>query len=236
MRSQAARRLPAVDRSGSGRRVGGHRPTMPMGQSRSRETRPRPHQLAHRRWGRRALDVGASTGFHPGPARPWCAARRCPRRRSRSTPPIGAADPACLRRGGVSVRDLDSLSLDPFDILVADLSSSPDGRDARHVARAVTPEGEVVLLVKPQFEVGRERLGKNGIVSRSRDRALAIRAGGGLRGRARRPGRAGPAAAVRSRARTATRSSCSGFARQTGRTWIRPCSPTYDRGGVSAPR
>lgn len=66
------------------------------------------------------------------------------------------------------------LSLDPFDILVADLSFISLTVAMPAMARAVTPEGEVVLLVKPQFEVGRERLGKNGIVSRSRDRALAI--------------------------------------------------------------
>lgn len=61
-----------------------------------------------------------------------------------------------------------------FDILVADLSFISLTVAMPAMARAVTPEGEVVLLVKPQFEVGRERLGKNGIVSRSRDRALAI--------------------------------------------------------------
>ena len=33
---------------------------------------------------------------------------------------------------------------------------------------------EVVLLVKPQFEVGRERVGKNGVVRNLDDRALAI--------------------------------------------------------------
>jgi 23S rRNA (cytidine1920-2'-O)/16S rRNA (cytidine1409-2'-O)-methyltransferase len=85
-----------------------------------------------------------------------------------------AADPRVSDVEGVSVRDLDSLSLDPFDILVADLSFISLTVAMPAMARAVTPEGEVVLLVKPQFEVGRERLGKNGIVSRSRDRALAI--------------------------------------------------------------
>ncbi len=88
--------------------------------------------------------------------------------------PSVAADPRVSDVEGVSVRDLDSLSLDPFDILVADLSFISLTVAMPAMARAVTPEGEVVLLVKPQFEVGRERLGKNGIVSRSRDRALAI--------------------------------------------------------------
>ena len=38
----------------------------------------------------------------------------------------------------------------------------------------LTTPKEVVLLVKPQFEVGRERVGKNGVVRNLKDRALAI--------------------------------------------------------------
>ena len=38
----------------------------------------------------------------------------------------------------------------------------------------LAPPREVVLLVKPQFEVGRERVGKNGVVRNLEDRALAI--------------------------------------------------------------
>ena len=38
----------------------------------------------------------------------------------------------------------------------------------------LTTPKEVVLLVKPQFEVGRERVGKNGVVRNPKDRALAI--------------------------------------------------------------
>ena len=36
------------------------------------------------------------------------------------------------------------------------------------------PPKEVVLLVKPQFEVGRERVGKKGVVRNNKDRADAI--------------------------------------------------------------
>jgi 23S rRNA (cytidine1920-2'-O)/16S rRNA (cytidine1409-2'-O)-methyltransferase len=36
------------------------------------------------------------------------------------------------------------------------------------------PPREVVLLVKPQFEVGRDRVGKNGVVRDTRDHAAAI--------------------------------------------------------------
>jgi 23S rRNA (cytidine1920-2'-O)/16S rRNA (cytidine1409-2'-O)-methyltransferase len=38
----------------------------------------------------------------------------------------------------------------------------------------LTAPKEVVLLVKPQFEVGRERIGKKGVVRDMGDRALAI--------------------------------------------------------------
>jgi 23S rRNA (cytidine1920-2'-O)/16S rRNA (cytidine1409-2'-O)-methyltransferase len=38
----------------------------------------------------------------------------------------------------------------------------------------VTDDGDVVVLVKPQFEVGRTRLGKGGIVRSQGDRAWAV--------------------------------------------------------------
>ena len=53
----------------------------------------------------------------------------------------------------------------PFDVIVADTSFI----SLRTIlARAVTylaPDGEIVALVKPQFEAGRERLGRGGVVS-----------------------------------------------------------------------
>ena len=38
----------------------------------------------------------------------------------------------------------------------------------------LTPPREVVLLVKPQFEVGREKIGKKGVVRDAKDQAIAI--------------------------------------------------------------
>lgn len=40
--------------------------------------------------------------------------------------------------------------------------------------RLLQPPREVVLLVKPQFEVGRSRVGKHGVVRDSQDQAIAI--------------------------------------------------------------
>ena len=59
-----------------------------------------------------------------------------------------------------------------------------------------SPDGDLLPMVKPQFEVGKERLGSGGVV-----RDPALRAGGGRRGRpTRRPRSAGtPAACARVR-------------------------------------
>lgn len=59
-------------------------------------------------------------------------------------------------------------------LVVADLSFI----SLRLVLSALTtvcaPEGDLVVMVKPQFEVGRERLGKGGVVSGAADRADAV--------------------------------------------------------------
>ncbi len=121
--------------------------------------------------GRRALDAGASTG--------------------------GFTD-CLLQRGAVAVTALDvgygqlawSLQTDdrvtivdrtnirhvvpadigaPFDVVVADLSFISLGTVAAALAACGSETTDYVLLVKPQFEVGADRVGKGGIV---RDPAL----------------------------------------------------------------
>ncbi len=66
---------------------------------------------------------------------------------------------------GVHARDLtDAIAPGPFDLIVADLSFiSLTQVLARWPAR-LAPDGHVIALVKPQFEVGRDGLGKGGIV------------------------------------------------------------------------
>jgi 23S rRNA (cytidine1920-2'-O)/16S rRNA (cytidine1409-2'-O)-methyltransferase len=61
----------------------------------------------------------------------------------------------------------------PFDIVVADLSFISMTQVAPHIARFVSPSGDCVVLVKPQFEVGRGGLDKKGVV---RDEARRIAA------------------------------------------------------------
>ena len=126
--------------------------------------------------GRRALDVGASTG--------------------------GFTD-VLLQRGADSVIALDvaygelhwrlrndervivverrnarqiepgELPYEP-DLIVADLSFISLTKVLPAVARAAAPRFDLLAMVKPQFEVGRERVGKGGVVRSADDRRAAL--------------------------------------------------------------
>jgi 23S rRNA (cytidine1920-2'-O)/16S rRNA (cytidine1409-2'-O)-methyltransferase len=126
--------------------------------------------------GRRALDVGASTG--------------------------GFTD-VLLQRGAASVIALDvaygelhwrlrnddrvvvierknARSLEagelPYqpDLIVADVSFISLTKVLPAVAAAAAPRFDLLAMVKPQFEVGRERVGKGGVVRSAEDRRAAL--------------------------------------------------------------
>lgn len=128
--------------------------------------------------GRRALDAGASTG--------------------------GFTD-VLLRRGAVHVVAVDvgygqlawslqrdervtvvdrtnvrALTLEqvgaPVDLVVADLSFIPLGLVLPALVACATPDADLLPMVKPQFEVGRERLPSGGVVRDPGLRAEAVRA------------------------------------------------------------
>jgi 23S rRNA (cytidine1920-2'-O)/16S rRNA (cytidine1409-2'-O)-methyltransferase len=74
---------------------------------------------------------------------------------------------------GVNARDLTgALIPEPIDLLVCDISFV----SVTKVLEAALSlcRGEAVVLIKPQFEVGRERIGKGGIVSDRTATAAAI--------------------------------------------------------------
>ena len=75
----------------------------------------------------------------------------------------------------VAARDLTPDNLDgrPVDLVVADLSFISLTKFLDTFAEVTAPDGTWLLMVKPQFEVGRDALGKDGVV---RDPALRVQA------------------------------------------------------------
>lgn len=65
----------------------------------------------------------------------------------------------------VNIRDL-TLDLigGPVDLVVGDLSFIGLGLVLDPLISVTAPDGDLALMVKPQFEVGKERLGKGGVV------------------------------------------------------------------------
>jgi len=86
-----------------------------------------------------------------------------------------ASDPRVTERSGLNIRDARAGDLGgPAQLLVADLSFISLRLVLPVLRDLVEATGDLVLLVKPQFEVGRERLGKGGIVRSAGNRAMAI--------------------------------------------------------------
>jgi 23S rRNA (cytidine1920-2'-O)/16S rRNA (cytidine1409-2'-O)-methyltransferase len=133
---------------------------------------PRGLQVA----GRRCLDAGASTGGFTD-----VLLRR------------GARQVVCVDVGygqlawslqtddRVEVRDRTNIRVlegDPLDppaeLVVADLSFISLRIVLPALVRSSTPDADLVLMVKPQFEVGRDRLGAGGVVREPDLRAAAV--------------------------------------------------------------
>jgi 23S rRNA (cytidine1920-2'-O)/16S rRNA (cytidine1409-2'-O)-methyltransferase len=76
-----------------------------------------------------------------------------------------------------NVRELTLEAIDgvPADIVVGDLSFIPLGLVLPALARCAAPDADLVLMVKPQFEVGKERLGSGGVVRSTQLRADAVK-------------------------------------------------------------
>jgi len=75
-----------------------------------------------------------------------------------------------------NVRTLTPSDIDgPVDLTVADLSFISLGLVLPALASCTGPDGDLVPMVKPQFEVGRDRLGSGGVVRDPVHRADAVR-------------------------------------------------------------
>ena len=118
--------------------------------------------------GRTALDVGASTGGFTQVLLERGAARV-------HAIDVGhgqlaaeiAADPRVVAREGLNARDLTAADLggDRPDLVVADVSFISLTLLLVPILGAASDSADLLLMVKPQFEVGRERLGKGGVVT-----------------------------------------------------------------------
>ena len=91
-----------------------------------------------------------------------------------------AADPRVTSREGVNVRDLEppghgtGVGGTGVDLIVADLSFISLTLAVEPLAAWLRPDGDMVLMVKPQFEVGAGRLGRGGVVRRPEDKTDAV--------------------------------------------------------------
>ncbi|MFI6349232.1 TlyA family RNA methyltransferase [Streptomyces sp. NPDC050560] len=127
--------------------------------------------------GRRALDAGASTGGFTDVLLRAGAAHVV-------AVDVGygqlawslRSDPRVTVRDRTNVRELTLEQVgEPVDLVVGDLSFIPLALVLPALVRCASPGADLVLMVKPQFEVGRERLGSGGVVRSPRLRADAVR-------------------------------------------------------------
>ncbi|MBO9533745.1 MAG: TlyA family RNA methyltransferase [Solirubrobacteraceae bacterium] len=85
-----------------------------------------------------------------------------------------------------NARDLDPAAVgEPVDAVVADVSFISLTKVLPAVAQCVGPAFDALLMVKPQFEVGKDRVGKNGVV---REPELRLEAVGSVAAAARELG------------------------------------------------
>ncbi|MGH3310969.1 MAG: TlyA family RNA methyltransferase [Streptomyces sp.] len=77
-------------------------------------------------------------------------------------------------RTNVRELTLEDVNGEPVGLIVGDLSFIPLGLVLPALVRCAAPDADLVLMVKPQFEVGRERLGSGGVVRSAELRAGAV--------------------------------------------------------------
>jgi 23S rRNA (cytidine1920-2'-O)/16S rRNA (cytidine1409-2'-O)-methyltransferase len=127
--------------------------------------------------GKRCLDVGASTGGFTD-----CLLQHGAAHVIALDVGYGQLD-ARLRSDArvtvierVNARELSAAQVPPeppLELVVVDVSFISATLVLPRIA-ALAPRAEVLVMVKPQFEVGRERVGKGGVVREDADRAAAV--------------------------------------------------------------
>ncbi|MBH1936542.1 TlyA family RNA methyltransferase [Streptomyces sp. AV19] len=128
--------------------------------------------------GRRALDAGASTGGFTDVLLRAGAAHVV-------AVDVGygqlawslQSDERVTVKDRTNVRELTPEQIDgkPVDLVVGDLSFIPLGLVLPALVACTAPGADLVMMVKPQFEVGKERLGSGGVVRSPELRAEAVK-------------------------------------------------------------
>jgi 23S rRNA (cytidine1920-2'-O)/16S rRNA (cytidine1409-2'-O)-methyltransferase len=126
--------------------------------------------------GKTAMDVGSSTGgftdlmLQSGAKRVYCI-------------DVGYGqlawklrqDPRVVLLERTNIRHLEKKSIPvAIDIAVIDVSFISLSKVVPHVLEFIAVNGEIVALIKPQFEVGKGEVGKGGIVKDEEKRAAAV--------------------------------------------------------------
>ncbi len=126
--------------------------------------------------GRRCLDAGASTGGFTD-----VLLRRGAREVIAVDVGYGQlawslrSDPRVTVHDRTNIRELDPTVIgDPVDLVVGDLSFISLTKVLEPLIAVVDPGGDLALMVKPQFEVGKDRVGKGGVVREAGLRTEAV--------------------------------------------------------------
>ena len=126
--------------------------------------------------GKTALDVGASTGGFTD-----CLLQHGAKKVYAVDVGYGQLawklrqDPRVITIERVNIRDIaSSLIPEPIDIAVIDVSFISLEKVIPSILKFLKPDSEIIALIKPQFEVGREQVGKGGIVRDEAARSAAV--------------------------------------------------------------
>jgi 23S rRNA (cytidine1920-2'-O)/16S rRNA (cytidine1409-2'-O)-methyltransferase len=126
--------------------------------------------------GKRCLDAGASTGgFTDVLLRRGAAHVVAVDVGHGQLVPQLRDDPRVEVHEGLNVRYMSAADIGgPVALTVADLSFISLTLVVLPLALSTEPGGDLVLMVKPQFEIGKDRLGRTGVVNSERERRMAV--------------------------------------------------------------
>ncbi|MCK4683240.1 TlyA family RNA methyltransferase, partial [Candidatus Bipolaricaulota bacterium] len=84
-------------------------------------------------------------------------------------------DPRVVVREGINARYLEPQDIgEPIDLVVVDVSFISLKLILPPLVDIIAPDGEIIALVKPQFEVGKDLLPKDGVVKSKEDRDAVL--------------------------------------------------------------